>query len=227
MPPKQTDRQENTGAEGCTPAVDTQPARAGRKRDSGRDSAILGAAIDVLAEAGYVGMTMEMVARRARAGKATLYRRWQSKAELVLDAIANMENSARGLDSLPDTGTIRCDLLALFEPQSTEEAEHRLGVMAGIASMLACDPAFAEIGDAAIIEPWARASRLIIQRGIERGDIAAPDGDIDMIARIMPSMAICRALIQRRSSDGEFLAALVDGAVMPALRGPTFDADPA
>lgn len=195
------------------------PARTGRRRDHTRDGAILEAAIDVLAEAGYVGMTMDMVARRARAGKATLYRRWQSKSELVLEAVATMQDGPLALDQLPDTGSIRGDLLALFEPPSTEQAERRLQVMAGIASMLAYDAAFAEMGDAAIIEPWAQASRAVVRRGIERGEVDAGAADIDMLARIMPSMAICRALIQRRSADRQFLVALIDGALMPALRG--------
>lgn len=208
-------------ASGSTADTERDSAsRVGRKRDHTRDGAILEAAIDVLVEAGYIGMTMDMVARRARAGKATLYRRWDSKSALVRDAIAKMKDRALALDDLPDTGEIRADLLALFEPRSSAEADHRLGVMAGIASMLAHDSAFVEVGDAALIEPWAEASRAIIRRGIERGEVDADAVDIEMLSRIVPSMAICRALIQRRASDREFLVALIDGTVMPALRGP-------
>ena len=63
----------------------------------------------MLAETGYDGMTIDMVAARAKAGKATLYRRWASKAELVLDAVACMKSSDVDLDRLPDTGTLRGD----------------------------------------------------------------------------------------------------------------------
>lgn len=213
MPKDPSDGQDNSHSD--------LPARTGRKRDHTRDGAILEAAIDVLAEAGYVGMTMDMVAQRARAGKATLYRRWHSKSELVLEAIATMKGSPVALDQLPDTGSIRGDLLALFEPPSAEQAERRLKIMAGIASMLAYDAAFAEVGDAAIIEPWAEASRTFIQRGIDRGEVNAGAADVEMLSRVIPSMAICRALIQRKSSDRQFLVALIDGALMPALRGPS------
>ena len=65
--------------------------RLGRKRDHTRDPEILDVALDVLAETGYDGMTIDMVATRAKAGKATLYRRWPSKADLVLDAVACMK----------------------------------------------------------------------------------------------------------------------------------------
>lgn len=197
-------------------AGDGPPARLGRKRDPSRDGVILEAAVHVLAEAGYVGMTMDMVATRAGAGKATLYRRWPSKTDLVLDAVTRMKRGQAALDQLPDTGTIRGDLLVLFEPQSAEEAEHRLSVMAGLASMLAHDPVFTEIGDAAIIEPWADASRVLIERGIERGEVAAAV-DIETLSRLIPSMAISRALVQRKPADREFLVELIDGVLLPAL----------
>lgn len=207
-------------ASGPTAVTERDSApRVGRKRDHTRDGAILEAAIDVLVEAGYVGMTMDMVAQRARAGKATLYRRWDSKSALVLDAIAKMKDKALAFDDLPDTGEIRGDLLALFQPRSSAQADRRLGVMAGIASMLPHDPAFVDVGDSALIEPWAEAARAIIQRGIERGEADAEAVDIEMLSRVIPSMAICRALIQRRVSNREFLVALIDGTVMPALRG--------
>ena len=88
----------------------------GRKRDHTRDPEILDAALDVLAETGYDGMTIDMVAARAKAGKATLYRRWPSKAELVIDAVACMKAGDLDLDDLPDTGTLRGDLVAMIRP---------------------------------------------------------------------------------------------------------------
>ncbi|MEJ1230234.1 MAG: helix-turn-helix domain-containing protein [Galbitalea sp.] len=72
--------------------------------DASRDSDILEAALDVLAEEGYDGMTIDMVAARAKAGKATLYRRWPSKTELVLDAVACMKTANIDYADLPDTG---------------------------------------------------------------------------------------------------------------------------
>jgi AcrR family transcriptional regulator len=96
-----------------------------------------------------------MIAMRAKAGKATIYRRWPSKAGLVLDAVTRMKRPQVDLDNLPDTGTLRGDLLALFKPQSIEEGERKLRVMAGFASMLSQDREFADAGNAAIVEPWA------------------------------------------------------------------------
>src|SRR4051812_26383711 len=97
-----------------TDLVDAQP-KLGRKRDHSRDAEILDAALDVLAETGYDGMTIDMVAARAKAGKATLYRRWASKPELVLDAVACMKSTGQDLTSPPETGTLRGDLVAMVK----------------------------------------------------------------------------------------------------------------
>ncbi|GFM67585.1 putative TetR-family transcriptional regulator [Pseudomonas cichorii] len=188
----------------------------GRKRDPGRDAAILDAAIEVLAESGYDGMTMDMVAMRARAGKATVYRRWSSKAELILDAVAHLKRGQVDIESLPDTGTLRGDLLALFKPQSAEEGERKMRVMAGLASVLLQHPQLAEAGDAAIVEPWAAVNRMLMRRALERGEISA-NADIDAASQVLPSMAAYRALIQRKPFDLQFLTTMIDGVLLPAL----------
>ncbi|WP_286917220.1 MULTISPECIES: TetR/AcrR family transcriptional regulator [Pseudomonas] len=192
------------------------PLTRGRRRDPGRDEAILDATIEVLAESGYDGMTMDMVAARAKTGKATVYRRWSSKAELILEAVTHLKRSQVDLDRLPDTGTLRGDLLALFKPQSVEEAHLKMRVMAGLASVLLQNPQLGEAGDAAIVQPWAVVNRLLMQRALERGEIS-PKADINALSQVLPSMAAYRALIQKKPFDLEFLTALVDGVLLPAL----------
>ena len=191
--------------------------RLGRKRDHTRDDDILDATLDVLAEVGYVGLTMDLVAARAAAGKATIYRRWASKEALILDAVAHMKRKQVDLARLPDTGTLRGDLLALFKPESVEESERKLNVMTGLASMLIAQHGIAEAINAAIVAPWATAHRILMQRAIDRGEIAA-SADIETASQIIPSMAAYRALIQRRPFEKAFLVALIDGVLLPALQ---------
>jgi AcrR family transcriptional regulator len=119
-------------------------AKLGRKRDHTRDPEILDAALDVLAETGYERMTIDMVAARAKAGKATLYRRWASKGELVIEAVACMKQIDPA--AVPDTGTLRGDLIAMIKPHALHDAEKKLRIMGGITSMLSRDP---ELADAA------------------------------------------------------------------------------
>jgi AcrR family transcriptional regulator len=188
----------------------------GRKRDHTRDPEILDAALEILAETGYDGMTIDMVAARAKAGKATLYRRWPSKGELVIDAVACMKKGDLDPAHLPDTGTLRGDLIAMIKPHYIEEGERKLQVMAGLTSMLSRAPELAEAANAAIVEPRAAVNRIFMQRAIDRGEIPA-DCDIDTLSLISPSMAAYRVLILRKPVDREFLVSLIDGVLMPAV----------
>jgi AcrR family transcriptional regulator len=192
------------------------PPRLGRKRDHTRDPEILAAAVEVLAEEGYDGMTVDMVAARAKAGKGTLYRRWPSKAELVIDAVACMKRGDLQEQALPDTGTLRGDLVAMIRPHSLEENERKLKVMAGLMSMLSRTPELAQAANAAIVEPRAAAIRVLMRRAVERGEISA-SCDIDALSLISPSMTAYRALIMREPVDRAFLVSLIDGVILPAV----------
>lgn len=193
-----------------------QTPRLGRRRDHTRDPEILAAALEVLAATGYDGMTIDMVAARARAGKATLYRRWPSKAELVLDAVACMKHGSSDPSRLPDTGTLRGDLVAMVRPHSIEEGEHKLKIMAGLMSMLSRNPELAAAANQAIVEPRAAVNRVLMRRAVARGEISA-DCDIETLSLVAPSMAAYRVLILQQPVDREFLMSLIDGVLLPAL----------
>jgi len=195
--------------------LDEVKPKLGRKRDHSRDSEILDSTLEVLAETGYDGMTIDMVAARAKAGKATLYRRWSSKAELVLDAVACLKASEIDLDALPDTGTLRGDLIAMIKAPTIREADRKLKVMAGIVSMIARSPEMAAVAQAALVEPRASANRVIFRRAIERGEIDA-DCDVERLCMIGPAMAAYRVLMLGRPVDREFLIGNIDGVILPA-----------
>lgn len=194
--------------------VEAKP-RLGRKRDHTRDPEILEAALDVLAEVGYDGMTIDMVAARAKAGKATLYRRWSSKAHLVLDAVVCMKSRDIDLDALPDTGTLRGDLIAMIKTPSIRESERKLKVMAGIASMIARSPELAAAAQNALVEPRASINRVFFRRAIERGEIPA-DADVEQLCMISPAMVAYRVLMLGKPVDREFLVSTIDRIVLPA-----------
>ncbi|NUU05125.1 TetR/AcrR family transcriptional regulator [Leifsonia sp. C5G2] len=190
--------------------------RLGRKRDHTRDPEILDAALDVLAEVGYDRMTMDMVAARAKAGKATVYRRWPSKADLVIEAVACMKKMDADPAKLPDTGTLRGDLIAMMKPHTIVDAEKKLQVMAGLVSMLAQNPEFTDAVNEAIVEPRASVNRLFLQRAVDRGEIPA-DVDIEQLALLAPSMASYRVLVLRKPVDRAFLMSVLDDILLPAV----------
>jgi len=193
-----------------------EPApRLGRKRDHTRDAEILEATLDVLAETGYDGMTIDMVAARAKAGKATVYRRWASKPELVLDAVACMKSNDIDLTAIPDTGTLRGDLIALIKPPTIKDSERKMKVMAAIVSMLSRNPELAEAARAALVEPRAAANRIVFQRAVDRGEVS-PSVDIERLCLLGPALVAYRVLMLRTPVDREFLISNIDGIILPA-----------
>ena len=195
---------------------ETPVVKLGRKRDPSRDAEILDAALSVLAEEGYDGMTIDMVAARAKAGKATVYRRWASKEELVIDAVACMKKVDLDPANLPDTGTLRGDLLAMIKPRTIEESDRKLKVMAGLMSMLARDPGLATAASEAIIAPRVAINTLFFERAIARGEIR-PDVDVAVLAQVSQSMAAYRVLMERKPIKPEYLRSIIDGVILPAV----------
>jgi AcrR family transcriptional regulator len=201
--------------------LDERPAhetanRVGRPLDLSRDADILDAALDVLSEEGYDGMTVDMVAARAKAGKATLYRRWPSKTELVIDAVACMKNGSIDFNNLPDTGTLRGDLVAMIKPPSIADADKKLKVMSGLVSLLARNPELAEVAHDAVIAPRAELNRIFLQRAIDRGEIIK-DIDIALVANISTSMVTYRTMMLRKPVDRDFLVTVIDAVILPAV----------
>jgi AcrR family transcriptional regulator len=196
--------------------VVAEQSRMGRKRDHSRDGDILDAALEVLAETGYDGMTIDMVAARAKAGKATLYRRWESKAELVIDAVACMKKTDLDVENLPDTGTLRGDLIGMIKTLTIQEGERKLRVMSGLASLISRSPELAETARAAIIEPRLALNRTLMQRARDRGEIPA-DANIELAAMIAPAMISYRVLMLGTPSNREFMVSLIDTVILPAL----------
>lgn len=197
----------------------TQPAgagaRLGRPRDASRDTDILEATIEVLAEQGFDGMTIDMVAARAGAGKATVYRRWPSKADLVIDAVACMKKRDLDPAQLPDTGTLRGDLIALVRAPSAADADRKMHVMGGILSLMSREPELARTAYAAILQPRITANRILLERARDRGE-TRPDIDVDRLAALMPAMSSFRTLAQREPITREFLISLIDDVLLPA-----------
>ncbi|GAA4665427.1 TetR/AcrR family transcriptional regulator [Frondihabitans cladoniiphilus] len=195
--------------------IDETP-RLGRKRDPSRDAEIQRCAVEVLGEVGYEGMTIEMVAARAKAGKATVYRRWASKEDLVIDSVACMKRGDLENLPLPDTGTLRGDLVALIRPHSIEDNEKKMRVMGGLMSLLSRNPELSDAVNSAIVEPRAKINRVLFQRAIDRGEIA-PECDLDTLSMISPSMVAYRTLIVKKPVDREYLVSIIDGVILPAV----------
>jgi AcrR family transcriptional regulator len=188
----------------------------GRPLDRSRDPAILAAALEVLSEVGYDRLTMDMVAARARAGKAALYRRWSSKAELVVDALA-LHHSAL-LE--PDTGSLLGDLEALLE-QGQPAQDDYLGtsIVAGLATACGRDPELARALNDQFLETGHRVLRLVLGRAVARGEV--PSGrDLEFIIEIIPALFFSRVLTSGRPPDKAFAHRIVHEVIHPLATAP-------
>lgn len=154
-------------------AVAASPPEHVRRRRRGREleSALLDAAWHELVEVGYASLTMESVAARAHTGIAVLYRRWANKDELVLAALEHYRAS-HPVD-IPDTGTLRGDLLAALTGMGEARAAF-FAVAAGTAfSGLLADTGLtpAQVRDQIIGDQRLTRVRTIYERAHDRGEI--------------------------------------------------------
>ncbi|WP_067689073.1 TetR/AcrR family transcriptional regulator [Nocardia jejuensis] len=198
-------------------AIRREPSPRGRRRDSSRDDAILDAALEVLAEQGYDRMKMDQVAARAKAGKATVYRRWASKQDMLIEAVTRLGDNQVDIDILPDTGNFRGDVLALLRPETSDEAQHRITVMAGLATLPANEhPVLTRAAHTAGTQPWIVVMHTLIERAIARGEVAEP-ADLDMVAAVLPMMMAYRVSIEREPFDHDLVARILDTVLLPVL----------
>lgn len=179
--------------------------RRGRPRNEQHDQAILDATIDLMAEQGAAAMTIDQVAKRAGVGKATVYRRWSSKEALVLDAWVSIV----GTSQVPDTGTLRDDLEAIFAQKFEDRPNEQMqSVYLQLIAAAKVDPGVAEMFQAFLAER-RRPLRIVLQRASARGELPA-DVDIDLVQDMLVAPFIYRWLFTDRQIDPSVAMSLVD-----------------
>lgn len=180
------------------PEVTSEKARRpGRPRSARADKAILKATMELLVEVGYGGMSVEAVAARAQVGKATIYRRWQSKEELVSEALRGLSDDVR----MPDTGNTREDLIALFLDFRRVNSASYIGPMTGrIISAAISNPEFMTIYWESALLPRRNAILEILKRGQARGEVRQ-DLDLQLVLDIFPGAVVYRTLVSRHGLD--------------------------
>ena len=191
------------------PAPETN-RRPGRPRSEQADQAIIEATLDVFAEKGFDGVCVELVAARAGVGKATIYRRWSNKEELLLAAFASLKSPFPE----PEGVSVRDDLLAMVEVMCADKADprkaRRYALLLGEGDKY---PRLMARYKESVVQPRRDAMRAVIRRGVETGELR-PDTD-DEIAMLQLTGAI---MAQEKSPDGtldgDFAVRLVDGLLL-------------
>lgn len=187
----------------------------GRRRDASRDDALRTVALELLAEIGYDALTMDAVAERAHAGKGTIYRRWQGKAELVVDALDHAKPPLVEID----TGSLRGDLYRLAAAATDTDGELDMLVMIGLVSALPRDPELRTAFREQLIAPRMEAVRAIFERAAARGEIP-PVHNIDMLISLMPALMVHHVLLFGAPPERTFARAVIDEVLLPLAANP-------
>ncbi len=184
--------------------------------EGAREDEILDATLDLLLEVGYDRLTMDAVATRSRSSKATLYRRWDGKPSLVVDAMVRAKNAPSVEEH--DTGSLRGDLVSTFcgAHGMTREAT---GLLGAVLTAAASDPEFAARFREEFIAPKLLVSRSLYQRAIERGEIAA-SVDVDIIAPALAGILLHRSFVLGLVPDDATVERVIDHVILPAVGQP-------
>ncbi|BBX99873.1 putative HTH-type transcriptional regulator [Mycobacterium seoulense] len=179
---------------------------------SPREAEILAVTLRLLQEHGYDQLTIDAVAAAAHASKATVYRRWPSKAELVLAAFIE---GVRQVAVVPNTGTLRGDLLRLGEMICQEGGRHASTIRAVMVEV----SRHSALNDA-LQEQFLTQRKALIQhvlrQAVDRGEIGE-DAITDELWDLLPGYLIFRCIIPDRPPTRRTVQALVDGFLIPGL----------
>ncbi|HEV2886939.1 MAG TPA: TetR/AcrR family transcriptional regulator [Jatrophihabitans sp.] len=209
----------STEGSGVPPESATEESGRQRKRGAELERAIKDATIAELACGGYGNVTIESVAARAQTGKASIYRRWPTKQELVLDSLDALLSgpllSAQEVE-LDDSISTRDALLTLVRRISALMSGPGGEAMRSIMGESLRDEAFCGVFECDFFDPRKQALIRLLERGVRRGEVR-PDAVSVLVPEILAGTLIHRVVLRRRSISDAELVQFVDGLLMPAI----------
>jgi AcrR family transcriptional regulator len=182
----------------------------GRTLDLTRDAALRQATLELLAETGYDRLTIAAVAARAHAGKATVYRRWATKVDMVVDAVTHKPTPV----FCPDTGSLRGDLEAVSRSIGAQEDQlFDVRLLTGLVTAVLHHPELrAAIQQAA--DPAAEVLRVAFQRAVERSEIS-PGLNVELIASLFPALVFYRLILAGEAPTARFANLVLNELILP------------
>ncbi|BBX32814.1 transcriptional regulator [Mycolicibacterium mageritense DSM 44476 = CIP 104973] len=184
-------------------------------RWSPREAELLAVTLQLLQEHGYDGLTLDAVAATARASKATVYRRWPTKAELVLAAFIE---GIRQVAVAPETGTLRGDLLQIGAV-ICEQAQTHAGTIRAVLVEVSRNPALNEVMQHQFLDQRRAVIQHILGQAVDRGEIEATAVSEDLWD-LFPGYLIFRTILSNRAPSEHTVRALVDDVMIPSLTRP-------
>jgi AcrR family transcriptional regulator len=197
----------------------TEVATARRSRlTPEREAELYEAVLELLREVGYDALTMDAVAARTKSSKATLYRQWGGKAELVAKAIRHSKpHSIADID----TGSLRGDFHALVTREDDCSMEQNSALMRGLAMATHTNADLLEAFREHLLQPEMEEFGRVVQRAIDRGEVRADNPALPYVVHMMIGAFATRTLIDNQPPTQAFLTSYLDAVVLPALGVPT------
>ncbi|ARG58618.1 TetR/AcrR family transcriptional regulator [Mycobacterium kansasii] len=197
------------------PRVRRSPGRL----DRSLDAVILEAALAGVAESGYDQLSMDDIASRARVGKAAIYRRWPSKAEVVADAIAHWRRGVGPVDP-PNTGSLRGDIDALVAAVPDFEAADQatIRIIVGVATAAMHHPVLAAALDDLVLSRPRQLIRVMLDHAVARGEVPA-GRDLTLIPDVAMGLNVLRVMTGR-PVDRVFVRRVLEDVVLPLAIAP-------
>jgi len=193
-----------------------------RRRGAALEDALLDAAWAELQAVGYAGLTMEAVADRAGTSRAVLYRRWRNRPELVLAVIRRHRPLLSG--EIPDTGTLRGDVLALLRRMSSRLAEIGPETVYGLLGDYLSDAGMFARGRDQLLSISAEVMETILKRAADRGEARA--GVENRIATLPTALFRNELFLARTPPSEGTLVEIVDDVFLPLVRPEPGEAGP-
>ncbi|MEE4493330.1 TetR/AcrR family transcriptional regulator [Streptomyces sp. BE230] len=179
-----------------------------------RESELYAAVLDLLREVGYDALTMDAVAARTRSSKATLYRQWGSKPELVVTAMRH--NKPVSLSDV-DTGSLRGDFHAVLGRSDDCQMEKDSALMRGLSHAVHENPDLLQALRELLIEPEMTGLDLLLRRAVDRGEVRPDNPALKYLPHMLIGAFAARQMVEDRPVDQAFLSDYVDSVILPAL----------
>jgi AcrR family transcriptional regulator len=192
----------------------TRPSRGGRPRDPSRDGVIRAAILRLLADVGYGALTMDAVASEAGVGKATIYRRWRTKQDLVVDTISDLN---RAEATPPDTGSLEGDLRQMLMSLVSVITGPTGAATLSLLSTVPHQPALAEAFRNGPLAVWRQAFEQIWARAEQRGEVR-PGMAGSVIAETTSALLVQRWLLTGEPVDEAYADEVLHTVVLPLIR---------
>jgi AcrR family transcriptional regulator len=191
-----------------------RPSRGGRPRDPSRDGVIRAAILRLLADVGYGALTMDAVASEAGVGKATIYRRWRTKQDLVVDTISDLN---RVEATPPDTGSVETDLREMMHQMVALISGPTGAATLSLLSTMPHQPALAEAFRQGPLAVWRQAYDDIWQRAEARGEVR-PGLSRSTVAETTSALMVQRWLLTGEPVDDAYADEVLETIVLPLVR---------